>query len=293
MAFFAYFQGRTGIVSGKVSVDMDLFCSRIVQHVFWGVGVMRLSKGKLLGDEVYPRKTSWRHFTWFLFALSKKNIPGLFWWIFEFSKLININNSINNTVDGRNPTPVDMENLSLFTGFLCMSGGCLGFLNHQRYQPRQEANLTTWWTNLEGVAGTAETWTPQEVNEASMFLNKSRLFQATKVLETFSLKSQPKKWYVVKPYSLLPKLSKNIHIPGRFSAVLLRWKKTIDSLPVFFRVHAHLFKWPFHNWSLILACFTWWAGHWNFAICIFPSDFQYPPQTLEIHPRIWVNERKF
>ena len=135
-----------------------------------------------------------RHFTW----LSKKNIPGLFWWIFEFSKLININNSINNTVDGRNPAPVDMENLSLFTGFLCMSGGCLGFLNHQRYQPRQEANLTTWWVpNLEGVPPrTAETWTPQEVNEASMFLNKSRLFQATKVLETFSQKSQPKKWYV-------------------------------------------------------------------------------------------------
>lgn len=38
--FVAYFQGRTGIVSGKASVDMDLFCSRIVHqtYVFLGGG---------------------------------------------------------------------------------------------------------------------------------------------------------------------------------------------------------------------------------------------------------------
>ena len=40
-----------------------------------------------------------------------------FWWISEFSKLININNNINNTANGRNPAPVDMEKLPLFTGF--------------------------------------------------------------------------------------------------------------------------------------------------------------------------------
>ena len=247
---------------------------------FWGVGVMRLSKGKLLGDE----KPAWRqgHFTWFFSRFQKKHSRPVLMnlWIFQTHQ--HQQQYQQYCWWKKSCTSCYGESIIIYR-VLCMSGGCLGFLNHQWYQPRQEANLTTWWTNLEGVTGTAETLTPLEVNSASMFLNKSRLFQATKVLETFSQKSQPKKWYVFKPYSLLPKLSKNIHIPGRFSAVLLRWKNLtapIDSLPVFFRVHAHLFKWPFHNWSLILACFTWWAGHWNFAICIFPMGFPISPSNF-------------
>ena len=38
------------------------------------------------------------------------------------------------TVDGRNPAPVDMVNIPLFTRVSYIQGGCLGFLFHQQYR---------------------------------------------------------------------------------------------------------------------------------------------------------------
>ena len=50
----------------------------------------------------------------------------------------------------RNPanSPVNMENIQLFTGFLYIPGGCLGFLNHQQYvQPTKCQQIAGWKTS--------------------------------------------------------------------------------------------------------------------------------------------------
>ena len=41
---------------------------------------------------------------------------------------------VPNTVDGRNPAPVEVGSFSHYLkGFSTIPGGCLGFLNHQQY----------------------------------------------------------------------------------------------------------------------------------------------------------------
>jgi len=56
-------------------------------------------------------------------------------WAFPGGVLHNVPEmSEGNTVDGseiQHP-PVDMENISSFTGISYIAGGCLGFLNHQQ-----------------------------------------------------------------------------------------------------------------------------------------------------------------
>ena len=48
---------------------------------------------------------------------------------------------LKGTVDGRNPTPVDMVNIIESYPIICkvlyIPGGCLGFLNHQQYHSQK------------------------------------------------------------------------------------------------------------------------------------------------------------
>ena len=54
---------------------------------------------------------------------------------------------IHNTVDGRNPAPVDRYIYSIISMDLYIPGGCLAFLNHQRYCtiPIHVASLFFQW----------------------------------------------------------------------------------------------------------------------------------------------------
>ena len=70
----------------------------IINHPFWGT---------------YPNFRKHPYRTW-LYILSLQTLTD------------HLQNS-SDTVDRRNPAPVDMENLPLCTGFLCISGGA-GFL---------------------------------------------------------------------------------------------------------------------------------------------------------------------
>ena len=123
---FAYFQGQSGSFREGISwYGSFLFTLLQQKNNVLGVGAMREStimiwnvsefanldflelwvENRVISGVISPDSSCFpEHSRWF-------------WWISEVSKLININNNINNTANGRNSAPVDMENLPLFTGF--------------------------------------------------------------------------------------------------------------------------------------------------------------------------------